>query len=93
MLRVHLAAFDNLPLVTPDYEQAAVFHNHCRDHGVTGTHIDLLICAVAARRRLAIFTTDRDFPRYARYLPIRRHDPSAGGRHGREAPSPSEKSS
>jgi len=36
--------------------------------------IDLLICAIAYRHKLAIFTTDRDFDRYAKHLPIRLHE-------------------
>ena len=40
---------------------------------VTGT--DLLICAVAVRHGLKIFTTDTDFAAYARHLPIKLHLP------------------
>lgn len=72
-LRDHLSAFADVPLMTTDYEQTADFFNQCRTKGITGTPVDLLICARAARLRLAIFTTDNDFERYARYLPIHIH--------------------
>jgi len=47
--------------------------NMCRAHGVVATAIDMLICAVAARLRVPIFTTDTDFVSYATYLPISLH--------------------
>jgi hypothetical protein len=33
--------------------------------------VDMLLCSVAAGQDMDIFTTDRDFDRYRRYLPIR----------------------
>ncbi|MBI2345512.1 MAG: PIN domain-containing protein [Deltaproteobacteria bacterium] len=72
-LQDHLTTFEDLPLLTSDYEQAAMFFNRCQAKGVTGTPIDLQICAVASRLALGIFTTDDDFEDYARCLPIRRH--------------------
>lgn len=74
-LRRHLAAYEDVPLATEDYEEAARFFNRCRAKGVTGTPIDLVLCSLASRLRLAIFTTDADFRRYARLLPIRLHKP------------------
>jgi len=70
-LRAHLAAFDDMPIRVGDYEEAARLFNVCRARGVTGTPIDLLICAVAQRMRLPIFTHDKDFERYARHLSIK----------------------
>jgi predicted nucleic acid-binding protein len=72
-LREHLAAFDDVPAGTDDHERAADFFNACRAHGVTPTSIDMLICALATQHGLTIFTTDRDFVRYATVLPIRLH--------------------
>lgn len=72
-LRERLRAFPDLTLETADYEDAAAFHGRCRARGVQGSAIDFLICAVAARRELPIFTTDADFERYARHLPIALH--------------------
>jgi len=36
-----------------------------------------LLCAIAYRHSLAIFTTDRDFERYAQHLPVRLHTADA----------------
>jgi predicted nucleic acid-binding protein len=73
LLRDSLRAFPDLSIVTPDHEFAATFFNRCRSRGVQGSHTDFLICAVAARRQMSIFTVDRDFDRFARILPIRLH--------------------
>jgi hypothetical protein len=70
-LRKALAAFDDLPLSTDDYVQAARFYNRCRSHGVAATAIDLIVCSAALRHGAAIFTTDNDFKHYARHFPIR----------------------
>ena len=72
-LRTHLAAFDDLVLQTGDYEEAAQLFNLCRSQGVTGTPIDLLICAISQRLALSIFTCDSDFGLYAKHLRIRLH--------------------
>ena len=37
--------------------------------------MDFLICAVAWRGQMPIFTTDGDFAQYARALPIALHKP------------------
>jgi predicted nucleic acid-binding protein len=74
-LRDYLRAFPDMPVVTDDYEEAASFFNRCRARGIQGSNTDFLICAVAARRRLPILTTDADFPRFARLLPIQLHSP------------------
>lgn len=69
-LRKHLSPFDDLPLATKDYEQAAQFFNRLRLKGITGAPIDLIICAAAHRYSVTIFTTDQDFSLYSRHLPI-----------------------
>jgi predicted nucleic acid-binding protein len=74
-LRDRLRDFDDEPLTTEDYEAAAQDHNACRRAGVSGSAIDLLICAAARRRNAAVFTTDRDFARYASVLSVRLHRP------------------
>lgn len=58
------------PLLSGDFEDAARAFNACRRRGVSGSAIDLLLCAVAMRRELALFTTDPDFKRYAQHLPL-----------------------
>ncbi len=73
-LEGHLAAFPDLPLLTDDYVTAAKFFNVCRSKGIQGSNTDFLICAVAVRHDFAIFTTDGDFPQFARCLPIVMHE-------------------
>ena len=69
-LKSYLSAFEDLPLRTVHFEKAAEFFNTCRKAGVQGSSIDFLICAVAAMEKCVIFTSDRDFAAYRRYLPI-----------------------
>jgi predicted nucleic acid-binding protein len=70
-LRRALDPFQDIPLTTEHFVRAAEFSNHCRKKGVQGSTIDFLICAVAAVEELLILTTDSDFLRYAKHLPIR----------------------
>jgi predicted nucleic acid-binding protein len=70
-LKTGLRAFPDIVLTTEDYEVAASMDNLCRSHGVQGSGVDYLICAVASRRKMAILTSDPDFTRYAKWLPIR----------------------
>jgi predicted nucleic acid-binding protein len=79
LLREHLRAFPDLELEAADYEDAAIAFNRCRSRGIQGSNTDFLICAVAARRDLAIYTTDRDFARYAKALDIELHAPRESG--------------
>jgi hypothetical protein len=74
-LHEKLSAFRYLENQPGDHVQAARFFNLCRSHGVTGSHIDMLICAIAYRHKTPIFTTDPDFSGYAEHLPIRLHEP------------------
>jgi predicted nucleic acid-binding protein len=70
-LRNSLRAFADTVVVTDDYEDAALMANECRAGGIASTSIDMLICAIAARRQWSIFTIDRDFARFAEILPVR----------------------
>jgi predicted nucleic acid-binding protein len=74
-LREKLSFFRYLENLPGDYVQAARFFNLCRSRGVAGSHIDMLICAMAYRYGVPIFTTDPDFSGYAKHLPIRLHEP------------------
>jgi predicted nucleic acid-binding protein len=74
-LREALRAFPDEPLVTDDFEEAARASNVCRSSGIAGSAVDFLICAVALRRKLEIFTLDPDFDQYAKHLPLRLHEP------------------
>jgi predicted nucleic acid-binding protein len=68
-----LRAFPDLVISTSDYQRAAAFFNRCRSRGIQGAHVDFVICAVAARYAMSIFTTDKDFSAFASILPIRLH--------------------
>ena len=72
-LRSHLQAFPDSELETADFEAAATCSNRCRAKGIPGSNTDFLLCAVAERRDLSIFTTDGDFREYARVLPLKLH--------------------
>ncbi|MDR3107466.1 MAG: hypothetical protein LBU05_04630 [Bifidobacteriaceae bacterium] len=48
-----------------------------RRHGVQGSAVDFLICAVAAANGWPVFTADRDFNRYAEHLPIDLFQPTS----------------
>jgi len=74
-LRKHLRSFPDLELTMRDYEYAAEFFNLCRSKGVQGSNTDFLICAIAARHKTPIFTTDRDFTLFQLHLPITLHYP------------------
>lgn len=74
-LRNHLRAFPDLEVTTRDYESAADFFNLCRGKGVQGSNTDFLICAVAVRYNIPIFTTDEDFTLFKTHLPITLHLP------------------
>jgi len=67
-LRELLRAFDDEPLHMDDYEVAAQSAHRCRSVGIATTSVDMLICAVAIRRKWTVYTTDRDFHRYSRAL-------------------------
>jgi predicted nucleic acid-binding protein len=41
---------------------------NCRAKGVQGSNSDFLICAVAINHQLPVFTLDRDFEMYRRWL-------------------------
>ncbi len=72
-LREALRAFRDEPVDTPDYEAAALAGNECRSRGVSVSLADFLICAIAASRGWSIYSTDADFKRYAKILPMALH--------------------
>ncbi|MBS1853369.1 MAG: PIN domain-containing protein [Acidobacteria bacterium] len=77
-LRRALRAFDE-PLLQPaDYEEAAHMNDLCRRHGISGSAVDYLICAVARRHSWAIFTLDLDFRGYERILSVQLFRPLRG---------------
>ena len=74
-LEEKLSYFENTPIIDSDYQSAAEMCNQCRKKGIQGSHIDFLICAVAIRLEVPIFTTDKDFLRYKKILPLKLFDP------------------
>jgi predicted nucleic acid-binding protein len=72
-LRDKLRAFGDLQLDAIDYETAASCANRCRARGAQGGAIDFLLCGVSVRRSLALFSTDKDFDRFATILALKRH--------------------
>lgn len=74
-LRTALRAFPDEPLGTEDHEAAAKAGNACRAKGIAAHVVDILICTVAQRRGMTVFTTDPDFQNYERELPLKLHSP------------------
>jgi predicted nucleic acid-binding protein len=70
-VKTYLQSFPDEPASTDDHEEAARWSNQCRSRGITGSGTDYLICAIAIGRGWQIFTSDEDFQRYARVLPLK----------------------
>ena len=73
-LRHKISVFPDHSISTHEYELAAKFHNECRRHGIQGSHIDYLICAVAQNNDFRILTLDKDFRQYQEYVGIQLED-------------------
>lgn len=74
-VRERVRNFRDEPLTVEDYEEAARHTNTCLRAGIAGSAVDFLICAAASRRDFDIYTTDPDFERYAKHLPVRLYHP------------------
>jgi predicted nucleic acid-binding protein len=72
-VKEHLRSFPDLPLVADDYEYAAELFNTLRGKGIQGSNTDFLICSVALRHSMPVFTTDNDFTMFAQHIPIKLH--------------------
>ena len=70
LLKIYLRPFPDLKLLPEDYELAAEFFNICRTNGVQGSNTDFLICATAVNNNFSIYTSDKDFELFKKYLPI-----------------------
>ena len=70
-LKEKLSYFENSFIQDADYESAAEICNQCRIKGIQGSHVDFLICAVAKRLDVPIFTMDRDFFQYRKVVSIK----------------------
>ncbi len=71
LIKEKLSYFVNTPIWDSDYELAAEFSNKCRKKGIQGSHIDFLICAVAYRIDIPVFTNDKDFEHYRNIISIK----------------------
>ena len=69
-LRTRLMAFDDIDLTMKDYELAAQLFNKCRANGVQGSNTDFLICAVAINHKLTVFSLDKDFESYQKWVDV-----------------------
>ena len=70
LLADYLRPFPDFEITTQDYETAAKYYNLLRKKGIQGSNTDFLICSVAVNNNFNIFTTDKDFEKYAKFLPI-----------------------
>ena len=70
-LKEHMSAFPDIQLQTIDYERAAELSNAFHKKGIQSSAVDALICSVAIGHQLKIFTTDKDFLRYQKIVPIK----------------------
>ena len=70
-LKINLSGFNNYEVQLTDHDLAAEYFNVCLSKGIQGSPTDYLICAVACRYNFKIFTEDKDFNYYKKYLPIK----------------------
>ena len=75
-VKTHLASFNDFPLISEDYERAAMFLNLCRAKRVQGSNTDFLICAAAVRGNCLIYTSDNDFDHYAKHINVSLYHPA-----------------
>lgn len=74
-VRRGLRPLPTLPVQDADFEEAAQAATTCLRAGIDPSFPDMLLCALALRHGLPIFTLDPDFERYATVLPLRLHVP------------------
>jgi predicted nucleic acid-binding protein len=74
-LKIYLSAFTDLTLQTGDFELAADYFNRCRRAGIQGSNTDFLICSVASRCNLEIYTADNNFLDFSQCLPVKLYSP------------------
>ena len=68
-----LSLFPEIEILPEDYLEAARLYNLCRSKGIQGSGTDLLICAVAIRVEVSVFTVDGDFVNYSKAIPVPLH--------------------
>lgn len=69
-LKEVLSSFDDYPIITKDYELASENFNLFKGKGIQGSNTDFLICAVSNRSHFPIFTTDKDFEKFSKFINI-----------------------
>ncbi len=69
-LKEKLSSFEDIPLLSEYFIKASEFSNICRKEGIQGSTTDFLICAISNLQKLQIYTDDKDFANYKKYLPI-----------------------
>ena len=69
-LRDKLSFFEDLSLLSDYFVKATEFCNICRKKGIQGSTTDFLLCAISNLQKLQIYTDDKDFIYYKKYLPI-----------------------
>jgi len=69
-LKDKLSFFEDLTLSSEYYVRAAEFSNICRKKGIQDSTTDFLICAISNLQKVQIYTSDKDFTHYKKYLPI-----------------------
>lgn len=74
-LKKYLSYFIDVNINTNDYELAASYFNTCRSKGIQGSNTNFLICSVSVNNDLEIFTNDKDFQNFQKYLPIKLYTP------------------
>ncbi len=74
-VREGLRGVEDVPLISYDYERAAEVSNTLRAGGVASSPVDALLCAVAERVAVPVFTLDQDFERYSSLLGLDLHQP------------------
>ena len=74
-VREGLRGVEDVPLISYDYERAAEISNTLRAGGVASSPVDALLCAVAERVAVPVFTLDQDFARYSSLLGLELHQP------------------
>jgi predicted nucleic acid-binding protein len=74
-LALKLNGFNNYEAQLADHDLAAEYYNICMGNGIQGSQTDYLLCAIASRYNLEIFTEDKDFINYKKYLPVKLYNP------------------
>jgi len=72
-IRTELRKWEDFPVGSQDYESAAEMLTLCHSKGFQGSLTDFLLCTLAQRYDIPIFTTDKDFTHFVKYLPIKLH--------------------